>query len=91
MTGPYEIRFTPRAKRALTNDLPEKVATAAFEFIMGPLASNPKRVGKQLREPLYPLYSARRGEYRVTYHIEEHRILVEVVSIVHRRDAYRPA
>ncbi len=89
MTGPYEIRFTPGAKRALSRDLPEKVAAAAFEFIMGALAQNPHRVGMQLREPLYPLYAARRGEYRVVYRIDDDRIVIEVVSIAHRRDAYR--
>ena len=76
-------------KRALTDDLPEKVATAAFEFITGALAENPKRLGKQLYEPLYPLYSARRGEYRVIYRIDNGELLIETVSVVHRRDAYR--
>ena len=90
MSEPYEVRFTPGAKRALSSDLPEKIATAAFECIMGALALNPHRVGKQLREPLFPLYSARRGEYRIIYRIDDTRIVIEVVSIAHRRDAYRP-
>jgi mRNA interferase RelE/StbE len=86
---PYDVRFTKSAKRALSQDLPEKVATAAFEFIMGPLRENPTRVGKQLLEPLHPLYSARRGEYRVLYRIIDHQLVIEVVTVVHRRDAYR--
>jgi mRNA interferase RelE/StbE len=53
------------------------------------LADDPRRVGKPLREPLTPLWSARRGEYRVIYRIIEQRVVIEVVSIVHRRDAYR--
>ena len=89
MNEPYEVRFTPGAKRALSRDLPEKVATAAFEFILGALAQNPHRVGKQLRDPLFPLYSARRGEYRIIYPTDDTRIVIEVVSITHRRDAYR--
>lgn len=89
MSGPYEVRFTPGAKRALSHDLPEKVAAAAFEFIMGALAQNPRRVGKQLREPLYPLYAARRGEYRVIYRIDDNLIVIDVISVAHRRDAYR--
>lgn len=88
MSGPYEVRFTPGAKRALSRDLPEKVATAAYEFIMGALAQNPRRVGRQLRGPLHPLYAARRGEYRIVYRIDEDRIVINVVSIAHRRDAY---
>ena len=90
MSAHYEVRFSRMAKRALTHGLPEKVAAAAFKFIIGVLADNPQRFGKQLREPLYPLYSARRGEYRVIYRIEEEKILIELVSVSHRRDAYQP-
>ena len=85
----YDVRFTRSAKRALTHELPEKVATAAFEFILGALRQNPKRVGKQLGEPLFPLYSARRGEYRVLYRVLDAQVIIEVVTIVHRRDAYK--
>ena len=42
-----------------------------------------------MRPPLFPLYSARRGEYRVLYRIEDRLLLIEVVRIAHRRDAYR--
>ena len=89
MSDVYSARFSSSARRALSETLPEKVAAAAFEFIMGPLAENPKRVGKQLHEPLFPLYSARRGEYRVIYRVVNSELIVDVVSIAHRRDAYR--
>ncbi|WP_423920680.1 type II toxin-antitoxin system RelE family toxin [Frigoribacterium sp. 2-23] len=88
MSGPYDIVFTRSARRALENTLPESVAAAAFEFIVGPLANNPQRVGKPLREPLAPLYSARRGDYRILYRIENHRLVVEIVTVEHRRDVY---
>lgn len=89
MSERYEVRFSRSAKRALTHDLPEKIAAAAYEFITGILAGNPQRLGKQLNEPLYPLYSARRGEYRVIYRIVNEKVVIEIISIVHRRDAYR--
>jgi mRNA interferase RelE/StbE len=85
----YDVRFTRSARRALTHGLPEKVATAAFEFIFGTLAANPRRLGRQLEPPLFPLYSARRGEYRVIYDIIDEVGVIEIVSILHRRDAYR--
>lgn len=88
MTDAYEVIFTRTARRALECDLPEKVAAAAFKFILGPLAQEPKRLGKPLREPLTPLYSARRGEYRVIYRIIDTRLVIEVVNVTHRRDAY---
>lgn len=88
MSGPYTVVFTQSARRALEITLPESVATAAFEFIVGPLADNPRRLGRPLREPLAPLYSARRGEYRVLYRIEDDRLVIEIVTIEHRRDVY---
>lgn len=89
MKSPYDVVFTRSARRALENTLPEAVAAAAFAFIVGPLAENPKRVGKLLREPLAPLYSARRGDYRVIYRIEDDRLIIEIITIEHRRDVYR--
>lgn len=88
MNEPYDVVFTRSARRALENTLPESVAAAAFEFIVGPLAANPRRVGNPLREPLAPLYSARRGEYRILYRIDGGRLIVEIVTIEHRRDVY---
>lgn len=85
MAKQYEIAWTPTAKRALQR-LPEKVATAAIEFIYGPVADNPQRVGKALRFELEGLHSARRGDYRVIYRVD-HRITI--VAIEHRADVYR--
>ena len=85
----YDVRFTRSAKRALTVELPEKVATAVWAFVMGDLRRNPERVGKQLKAPLYPLYSARRGEYRVIYRIVDDILVIEIITIAHRRDSYR--
>lgn len=86
---PYSVEFAPEAIRALESGLPEKISVAIIEFVYGALAANPKRVGKPLRPPLTPLWSARRGEYRVVYDIQEDRVVVRVVSVSHRRDAYR--
>ena len=85
----YEVQLSASAARALESGLPESVAVAAWEFIDGPLREHPKRLGRQLREPLLPLYSARRGEYRVLYRVEDRVLLIDVVRITHRRDAYR--
>lgn len=84
----YVIFFSPQARRALDDDLPEAVAAACAAFIFGPLAENPHRVGKPLRDELAGSYSARRGEFRVIYTIHEDRIAVRVITIRHRRDAY---
>lgn len=81
-----DIAWTPTAERALRR-LPEKVVTAAVEFIYGPIAENPYRAGKPLRFELDGLYSARRGDFRVIYRSTD---VVTVVAIDHRADAYRP-
>lgn len=85
MAESYAIAWTPTARRALQR-LPEKVAAAAVEFVYGPLADNPQRVGKALRFELEGLHSARRGDYRIMYRIDEH---VTIVAIEHRADVYR--
>ncbi|HRV68941.1 MAG TPA: type II toxin-antitoxin system RelE/ParE family toxin [Marmoricola sp.] len=84
----YAIYLSPRSRRALEVDLPEAVAAACIEFIFGPLAENPHRVGKSLRDELAGFYAARRGEFRVIYTIHEDRVAVRVISIRHRRDVY---
>lgn len=85
----YELLISPTARRQLTEHLPESVAFAAYEFIVGPLLDNPHRVGKRLRPPLDDRHSARRGTYRVIYRIDDERHRVTVVAVVHRADAYR--
>ena len=86
--GDYVIAWTAPARRALAR-LPEKVATAAVEFLYGSLAANPHRVGKPLKLGLDGLHSARRGDYRVIYRIDDQHRRVDVVAIEHRSDIYR--
>jgi mRNA interferase RelE/StbE len=87
--GDYAIAWTGPGRRSLSR-LPEKVATAAVEFLYGSLAANPHRVGKPLKLGLDGLHSARRGDYRVIYRIDDQRRQVGVVTIEHRSDIYRP-
>ena len=60
-----------------------------MEFLYGPLAADPHRVGAPLRKPFEGQWRARRGEYRVRYAIDDESDAVTVVDISHRRDAYR--
>ena len=84
----YKVAWTSPARKAMTR-LPEKVATAVIEFVYGSLAANPQRVGKPLRLALEGLHSARRGDYRVVYRIDEQEGRVDVVAVEHRSDVYR--
>ena len=77
------------ARRAVGR-LPEKVAVAVLDFMLGPLVENPHRVGKPLRGDLTGLHSARVGAYRIVYEIGEADHIVRVVFVDHRADVYRP-
>lgn len=89
MTSPYQLGTAPPAQRALAERLP-LVATAAIEFITGPLLDNPRRVGKPLSAELAGIYSARLGrDWRVMYEIDDTRRTVIVLDIRNRSTAYR--
>lgn len=88
MPDPYDVAWTPTAQRDLAK-LPEKVATAAVEFVYGGLSANPQRVGHELQRELAGLHSARRGDFRVLYRIDEPHRRVAIVAIDHRADIYR--
>lgn len=85
----YEIEITPEGLRQLQR-LHEKVQGAAIELMLGPLATSPRRVGKPLVGELVGLWSARRGDYRVVYEIDDAASIVLVHRVQHRRDVYRP-
>ena len=84
----YELRLSRAARTALAETLPEAVAAAVWEFVNGPLLDDPHRVGKPLRFELEGYYAARRGQYRVIYRIDDREVIVDVIQISHRGDAY---
>jgi mRNA-degrading endonuclease RelE of RelBE toxin-antitoxin system len=90
MTEPvWALRVAASAERQLSR-LPERVAAAVVEFMIGPLCDNPRRVGHPLQRELGGLWSARRGAYRVVYEIDDTAGTVTVLRIDHRSDVYRP-
>ena len=84
-----QLLVAASAERSLAR-LPESVAAAIVEFMVGALADAPRRVGKPLQRELAGYWSARRGAYRVIYRIDESGSVVRVVRIEHRADVYRP-
>ncbi|MEX2659143.1 MAG: type II toxin-antitoxin system RelE/ParE family toxin [Acidimicrobiales bacterium] len=86
--GPYEIEWTRSALRRL-NRIPEKAAHACIEFVYETLADNPQRVGGALRLELAGKRSARRGDFRIIYEIDDAAKVVTIVAIDHRSDVYR--
>jgi mRNA interferase RelE/StbE len=75
-----ELRsLDPDGRRRILRFLRERVATA----------EDPRRFGRALRGQSAPLWRYRVGPYRLICSIEDERLLVLVVRVAHRREAYR--
>lgn len=88
MSRPYEVRIAARAERDLLR-IPEKIGAACLDFIFGPLADDPYRLGGVLSGQLAGLRSSRRGSYRIVYSIDDALLRIDIVHIAHRGDVYR--
>jgi mRNA-degrading endonuclease RelE of RelBE toxin-antitoxin system len=86
--GPNAIDWTRSALRRLDR-IPEKAAAACIEFAYGALAANRQRVGGELRLELAGKRSARRGDFRIIYEIDDAARVVTIVAVDHRSDVYR--
>ena len=89
ISGRWDLIVAGPARRTIDR-LPEKIAVAVLDFMLGQLVENPHRVGKALRGDLEGLHSARVGAYRIVYEISEDTTTVQVLHIDHRADVYRP-
>jgi mRNA interferase RelE/StbE len=87
-TDPYELRITPEGFRHL-NGLPTKIREAALAALHGTIRENPHRLGKALVGELAALFSARRGDYRIIYSIDDAARILIVHRIQHRASVYR--
>ena len=90
MTGrprPYEVRLKPSAQRQLSA-LGRKDRRRIARTIDA-LAENPRPRHARKLEGIEELYRVRCGDYRIIYQIQDQRLLVLVVRIRHRREAYR--
>lgn len=87
--APWDLIVAGPARRTI-NRLPDKIALAVLDYLVGPLLENPHRVGKALRGDLVGLQSARVGAYRIVYEINQGNHTVRVIYIDHQADIYRP-
>jgi mRNA-degrading endonuclease RelE of RelBE toxin-antitoxin system len=86
---PYGLRITPEGLRHF-NGLLTKIRDAALAALHGPIRESPHKLGKALVGELSGLFSARRGDYRIIYSIEDTAKIVIVHRIQHRGSVYRP-
>jgi len=85
----YELVVARPAARAIAENLPEAVSAAVIDFLTGSLIENPRRVGRELRNELAGIHSARRGSYRILYRIDDSERTVTVLRVDHRGEIYR--
>ena len=83
----YTIQLKPSVAKDLRN-LPKNVQRRVAEAIDG-LATTPRPSGCVKLAGLDDLYRIRIGDYRILYQIRDKELIVLVVSVAHRREAYR--
>ena len=90
MTEPrYEVLFTPGARRDLAG-LPvaaqRRIARAVDGLVVDPRPPGSRLLGGRPSERIWRL---RVGDHRVLYEIRDAHLLVLVIRVANRRDAYR--
>ncbi|MGA7148561.1 MAG: type II toxin-antitoxin system RelE/ParE family toxin [Microbacterium sp.] len=85
----WDVHFSDAALRGVDR-LPLKIARAIVEFVTHTLPENPLRMSKPLQSEFEGLQSARRGDYRVLFSLDEATGRLLILRVSHRRDAYRP-
>jgi addiction module RelE/StbE family toxin len=85
----YRLTVTATAQRQL-DALPDRVAFAVYEFMLGRLLDNPQVAGGPLRWEWEGCHAARVGDYRIIYEIHDDQVTVDVLRVAHRARAYRP-
>lgn len=86
MTGAYELVIKRSAEKEI-----RKLTAPDFARVVGAiqgLASDP-RPPQSRKLSGREAYRIRVGSYRVVYTVEDARLVVEVVRVAHRREAYR--
>ena len=84
----YELRITAEAAKEL-DALPRKKDRQAVVGRILALAEEPRPPGCVKLSGVEALYRVRQGPYRIVYTIEDDRLVVIVIRIADRKEAYR--
>lgn len=87
MAAKYELRFKASAWKSL-NRLPKEMQGRIKEAIAG-LTDNPRHRGVDKLIGHRRFYRIRVGKYRVIFEIFDDILVIHIVNIDHRREAYR--
>ncbi len=85
----WAVEFDDRARRELRK-LDAKAQKDILRYLRERIAgsSDPRQFGKPLRMNLAGLWRYRLGDYRLICRIEDHRLVVLVLKVGHRREIY---
>jgi mRNA interferase RelE/StbE len=83
----YRIEFRPAALRAMRR-VPKPFNTRLLAAIAA-LADTPRPPGSVRLQGPDGFHRVRVGDYRIVYLIEDRVLLICVVRVAHRKDAYR--
>jgi mRNA interferase RelE/StbE len=83
----YQLIILPKAEKELKK-LPKKDFEKVDEAILN-LAGNPRPAGCKKLQGLIDIYRVRIGDYRIVYHIKDRLLIIEVIRIANRKEAYR--
>jgi mRNA interferase RelE/StbE len=87
MAARYKIELSPAAERQLER-LPSKMRERILAA-MARLEQNPRHQGVKKLSGEHEMYRVRVGDYRILFEIEHDRLLVLVLRVARRDDAYR--
>lgn len=82
----YEVEITPAARRQikkLPHDIQQKVVAKLEELTLDPRPDGVKKLAGS-----DDLYRVRLGKYRIIYAIQDNLLLITVVKVKNRSDAY---
>lgn len=83
----FEVILSRQAKKFLDRDVPKSYYRVLTDHLLS-LSSDPHPQGSIKLKGSEDLYRLRVGVYRIIYSIEHEQLVVQVISIGHRKDVY---
>ena len=89
MPSTYSLFLTNQAKKELTkiNKGAPKIAQA-IAHIISQIQNNPN-LGESLHGDLKGRLKVRVGNYRIVYSVNRNNLVINILRVAHRKDAYR--
>ena len=85
----YRVENASRRVEKEIVDLPTGIRKRITKAIMN-LADEPRPAGvRKLSGEMHGAWRVRIGDYRVLYNIDDERHLITILTVQHRREAYR--